>query len=460
MPGVPSGRACDACRQQKKKVKLSDSIDCTGHGQQRYKFVFQNQTPGLKAVHRPVQKSKAKPQENGRPQEDTGPQEKGVILRPARNPSNALSSLTSAFVHSIGHDVDIKFQLVWNFGGYLAGIPRRLGRSAALDAATGALVSAHAGFCTGDIASHSIAWREYSRALSVLRHDLNDKIKARSSESLCAVMVLSIVQFLIDPGSGDLVGHTEGAAQIVKSRGFIAPNDEFEKLLILTLRGPVVFDALLTDRIHFSSREWKTLNDQGPKTQVHPDGQWFECVAAVPDLIQRSRAAIKLHKPPSLHLLSLELETRSLLDDCKPLIMTFRERLEKYDPSSTPTAIRDHIHANHLRVLGLALGTGIILNCVLGALEGTSDYLGEESSAWSEEIVQLSQVARKYLPLGAMAMVICLRFAWVGAADTVAKEGVKALLYDYELACMGTTSDEGNCGDLNQDLRRFTLQDA
>lgn len=117
-----------------------------------------------------------------------------MIVHPARNPSNGLSSLTSAFVHSIGQDVDIKFQLVWNFGHYLTGIPRRLGRSAALDAATSALVTAHAGFCTGDLASNPTVWGKYSRALTVLRNDLNDVTKARSSESLCAVMVLSIVQ--------------------------------------------------------------------------------------------------------------------------------------------------------------------------------------------------------------------------------------------------------------------------
>ncbi|KAL9031291.1 MAG: hypothetical protein Q9196_000673 [Gyalolechia fulgens] len=402
-------------------------------------------TPDRKVARRPAPRLKAKAQRES------------VIVQPARTPSNGLSCLTAALVHSIGQDVDIKFQLVWNFGHYLAAIPRRLGRSAALDAATSALVSAHAGFCTGNLASNPTVWSKYSRALTVLRHDLNDVAKARSSESLCAVMVLSIVQCLVDPNSGQLAGHTEGAAQIMRSRGFVTPSDDFEKLLIYTLRGPVVFVALLGDRIRFSTREWKILNDQGPKAQVGPDEKWFECIAAVPDLIQRSQAVLKLHKPPSLHFLGSEFETRSLLDDCRLVITTLRKRLQKYDPSSTPAGLRTHLHAHYLRTLGVALGTGIVLNCVLSGLEGTSDGIHEESSAWSGEIVQLSQSAKKYRPLGAMAIVLCLRFAWMGAADADAKATVEALLYDYELTCIGSTSG-GPCADLMKDFRRFTLQ--
>lgn len=458
MPGVPSGRACDACRQQKKKCDLENfpcrrcrrlNIDCTGHGQQRFKFVPQHQTTGLDVAHRHASNSKSIRQE-----------ERSLILHPARNPSNGLTKLTSAFVHSLDQEVDIRFQLAWNFGFYLTDIPRRLGRSAALDAATNALVAAHSGFCAGDLASNPSVWGKYSQALTMLRHDLDDVTKARSSESLCAVMLLSVVQLLIDPGSGNLVGHTEGAATIMKSRGFVTPDDDFEKLLTLTLRGPVVFEALLTDKIRYSSHEWKLFNAQGPETQLHTEGQWFECIAVVPDLIQRCRAAVKLHEPPSLHLLSLELETRSLLDRCTSIITVLRERLEKYDPELMPAILRNNLHAHYLRSLGLAFGTGIILNCIIGGLEGTSDCVPEESSTWSEEIVQLSEKAKKYRPLGAMAMILCLRFACLGAAEAAAQERVKALLYDYELACIGITSVESKCGDLTHDFRRFTLQDT
>ncbi|KAL8753175.1 MAG: hypothetical protein Q9184_005495 [Pyrenodesmia sp. 2 TL-2023] len=411
----------------------------------RYKF--KNQTLDLELVHRPAPKSGPQPNRQD------------VIEQPSGALSNGLSSLSSAFVHCLSQKVDIRFQLLWNFGDYLTSIPCRLGVSAALDAAVDALVAAHSAFCVGNLVSNPVVWRKYSRALSVLRHDLDDVVKARSAESLCAVMLNSIVQLLLDPSSDELISHTQGAARLMKSRGFVEPSDQFERNLMNTLRGPVVFDALLTDKIQFSSREWNSFIGKGLGPQDSPAAQWLNCIAAVPDLLQRSKAALKLCEPPSLHTLSLELETRSLLEKCTTSISTLRERLQAYDPISTPAELRDHLHALHLRSLGLALSTGILLNCVLSGLEGTSNEICEESSSWSDEIFHLSKLATKYRPLGAMAMGICLKFAWMGAASADARERVEALLIDYCLVCLGSTKGV-QYSDLMRMKRRFMLQDV
>ncbi|KAI4087340.1 MAG: hypothetical protein LQ344_006834 [Seirophora lacunosa] len=430
---------CSRCRRL--------SIDCVGHGQQRY--TFKNQTSELVVARRPVLKPKPTCKHPT------------WIVQPNRTPCNGLSSLTSAFIHSIGQDVDIKFQLTWNFGGFLASIPRRLGTSAALDAASDVLVAAHTSYCGRGNAVDPYVLTKYSQALSVLRHDLNDVVKARSSESLCAVLVLAIAQLLIDPIKAYAISHIEGAARIMKGRGFAKAKDKFEEMLLGTLRGPVVFESLLADKIHFCSEDWKLINAQGPETAELPEGQWFSCIAAVPDLLQRSRAAIRLHGIPSLHLLGYELEARSLLDVCTSVITTLRQRLHDYDPSNQPAELRNHLHAHYLRSLALALGTGIILNCVLSGLEGTrDDWLSEESSLWSQEIVLLALRAAQYRPLGAMALELCLRFAWMGAASAEAKEGIVALLAEYDEACMGgLTTDIHGCTDLTRTLKRFTLQD-
>ncbi|KAL9601232.1 MAG: hypothetical protein Q9219_002637 [cf. Caloplaca sp. 3 TL-2023] len=340
-----------------------------------------------------------------------------------RNLCSAISHLTSALIHRISQDVDVKYQLLWNFGGYLAGIPRRLGHSACLDAAADALVSSHTGLCAGALKAGSTAWAKYSRALSVLRHDLNDVAKARSSESLCAVMVLSIVQLLMDPNSGFYASHTTGAARIMKSRG----------------------------------REWSIINEQGRKPQTDPDGRWFNCLAAVPDLIQRCQSAIRLHRPPSSYLLSLEFETRGLLHDCEQIITVLRGRLQKLDTGSIPSGVNSHLHALYLKSLGLALGTGIILHLMLSGLEGMPHHVSEESSLWSEEIVRLSRLAVKYQPLGAMAMTLCLQFAWLGAPNADAKVNVETLLCEYNGACLG---DPWIDHSLQKSLGRFTFQDV
>ena len=103
--------------------------------------------------------------------------------------------LASAFIGRIDPTIEIRYQLLWNFGGYLGDIPRRLGTNQALDAASDALVTAHTNFCSnGYFIPQSDVITKYSEALNALRDTLDDPDKAHSSETLCAIMVLMIVQ--------------------------------------------------------------------------------------------------------------------------------------------------------------------------------------------------------------------------------------------------------------------------
>ena len=117
-----------------------------------------------------------------------------VVTRPPRSLSNPITRLTGAFIERIDPFVDIRFQLLWNFGDYLADIPCRLGISGALDAAADALVTAHTRFCVGHLDPNSTLLAKHSRALNILRQDLSDPVKARSSETLCSIMLLMIYQ--------------------------------------------------------------------------------------------------------------------------------------------------------------------------------------------------------------------------------------------------------------------------
>lgn len=111
-----------------------------------------------------------------------------------------MTQLASAFVGKIDPTADIRYQLVWNFGAYLADIPRRLGTNPALDAASDALVAAHTNFCSNGHGVPDYAFlAKYSRALNVLRDELDDPDKAHSSETLCAIMLLMIIQVCKEP---------------------------------------------------------------------------------------------------------------------------------------------------------------------------------------------------------------------------------------------------------------------
>ena len=116
------------------------------------------------------------------------------MLSPPKGPSNDLTRLTSAFVSNIDSSIDIKIQLPWNFGPFLEEVPKRLGSNMALDAASETLVAAYSRFCTGNIGPDNTVLLKYQRTLSALRHCLTDPVKAHSSESLCAIMILLMIQ--------------------------------------------------------------------------------------------------------------------------------------------------------------------------------------------------------------------------------------------------------------------------
>lgn len=101
--------------------------------------------------------------------------------------------LAHAFVKAIKISADLRYNLLWAYGGFLEDIPRRLGTNEALDTSVAALVTAHTHFSIHKSVSVE-ALTKYSQALSKLRIYLNDSIKARTPETLCAVMILLICQ--------------------------------------------------------------------------------------------------------------------------------------------------------------------------------------------------------------------------------------------------------------------------
>lgn len=158
-------------------------ITCSGYGQMNYKF----QDEGRKFLCR----DKRVPKGNIEPTPDR------TALTPHlhHTPVNSTTKLSSAFIGSVSLTIDIKYSLLGNFGIYLVEVPRRLGINPALDAASDSLVAAHANLCSNGrfVPQHGVMLK-YSKALSALRDALNDPDTAQTPETLCAIMILMIVQ--------------------------------------------------------------------------------------------------------------------------------------------------------------------------------------------------------------------------------------------------------------------------
>lgn len=136
-------------------------------------------------------------------------------------------------------------------------IPKRLGRSKALDAAVAALLSAHSNYVGHQKSASPEALSRYSHAIRTLRLCLDNRSQACTAETLCTVTLLllcqvsnrhsksrytmlTFVQGFLGVHEGLRTSHCEGAVQIMKARGFYDRNDEFERKLLLALREAVV----------------------------------------------------------------------------------------------------------------------------------------------------------------------------------------------------------------------------
>ncbi|KAI9769602.1 MAG: hypothetical protein M1835_006672 [Candelina submexicana] len=385
---------------------------------------------------------------------------KPLVMQIPRNPSNAMTTLVSAMVSKVDPTIDIRYQLVWNFGGYLVDVPRHLGVNPALDTASDALVSAHTSYCSSGPAhpGHEL-WAKYSHALNALREALNDPSTAQSAETLCAIMLLMITQVLTNPTQGVTASHPKGAALVLKSRGSFGPRNDFEKTLLATLRGPVVLEALISDNIQFTQQEWKSLIGDGLDAR-NVDAGWFIYLACLPDLMRRCRRALRYSSTNAgTGLPELVSETVLLLEKCRTNIAALRHRLSVFEDNASPSEMTSRLHAHRVRMLSMALFTGIILSCVLTSSSGEPLRLRSESSQWSHEILELAKVAAKYLPLGTMAIVLCLYAAWISAASDDLRKEIEGWIIHYEKACLGSPAAADLTANLEKLERRFTFRD-
>lgn len=199
MPGVPSGRGCDGCRKQKKKVRPQSlthrrpaptltppqcdqakpscarctrlSIPCVGGGKQRYKFKVQVlEQQGSTAL---VAK------------------ETCVQVNPlALVPRNRTGTIAAVFISKL-QVTDVRYDINC-YGTFLQRLPERLGKSKALDASVDA-------FSTALTTLHSDgnelrALSKYGGALNALRDSLDDPSQSTTIDTMCAIYLIMVVQ--------------------------------------------------------------------------------------------------------------------------------------------------------------------------------------------------------------------------------------------------------------------------
>ncbi|KAK8131876.1 transcriptional regulator family: Fungal Specific TF [Apiospora kogelbergensis] len=201
MPGVPHGRACDACRRQKKKCDCSTptcsrclrlGLECKGSGERRYLFKDQKcarRRPGPQTTD----KVAGAPASSAfLPSSSTHPPAGVSIVSTVPCDENQL--LVGALLSTIAPSTNIRFNLAQTYGPFLDFVPQRLGTHVALDTATQALICAHRNVCLGLKATvESLTW--YSKAVRALRTTMEDPGIASGSNTVCTALILIMCQW-------------------------------------------------------------------------------------------------------------------------------------------------------------------------------------------------------------------------------------------------------------------------
>ncbi|KAL3449866.1 hypothetical protein BJX65DRAFT_32321 [Aspergillus insuetus] len=423
MPGVPSGRGCDNCRKSKKKcdeVKpictrcARRGLECIGAGEKRYKFMEDGPT----ALAR-----KRSPNRNSKPAAENKPP---FLVKTA--PSNHTTLLGQALGDAI-FTKDLRYNLLWAYGGYLLAVPSRLGVNEALDMAVDALVTAHRTFSSRkEITVTSLT--KYSRALTALRSCLDNPKTASSSETLCAVSLLLVIQHIHGYQDMKWTGHAEGAAKVLKARKSCKPRDHFERILLLSLRGPVLFEGLFNPNIQFSADEWKELVENELDTGT-PEGTMLAYLARIPNILNRVRTNTNGH----VGLLELQAEMKELYTKTRAICTDFAAELAAIEAnkSTTPSKLPPMIlHAHVQRMYGLCITITLYMNYALVAVRTVDHSLATDATFLAFEMLNIAEKAAKYRPFGAAYVTIGLLAALMTVNNEALKTLLKASIIDYQ----------------------------
>ncbi|GFF24757.1 uncharacterized transcriptional regulatory protein C1327.01c [Aspergillus udagawae] len=445
MPGIPSGKACEACRKQKKKCDekqptcgrcLRLKIPCVGSGQQRFKFQEEKRfTEQVRREHNSVALSTASKSNisssNGTPLPPSG----GQFLFIHAKPSNSTTRLAEAFTQAIKRSTDIRYNLEWSFGIFLEEVPRRLGTNDALDRAVDAVTSAHTDFCNRQPGSVQ-ALTKYSAALRTLRVYLDDPVHAQETNTIAAVMILLICQTILgQTTTQQWSGHCEGATQILKARKNFGPRNEFEAKIYMSLRGSVLFEGLFNHRIQLSEEEWDSLivNEYDRR---NPEGRLLQTLSRAPGLMRRARIFLRTASDPT----GVQDELWTLYQACKLDLDKLKQGSIHKDlsiaealPRGSHRAWLERLLTVHYdRIYGIGLVIALFFNCMLQALGTHSDAVQADAYYFTEEILMLAEISEDLRPMGSGYLIICLTTAWAASRDIEQRGRVLTWLCDYQ----------------------------
>ena len=236
----------------------------------------------------------------------------------------------------------------------------------------------------------------------------------------------------------------------------VAPKDDFERQVLMTLRGPLLFEGLLNDKIDLTPEEWSMLIDTTYTGSKHEDNM-MSTIGRLRTLLQRARRN-RATKAQSHDVVD---ELWHCHDVLKGVVAGQKERLLGYEALFVDDAtkpVEGIVHAALQAAYGIGMVVAIVGNTILRALDPEDTLLIVESTQMAVDTLALADAASRYRPLGSGYIALCLGAAWVGVIDEDLKAKLEAKWMEWGPDFIGGL-DKVPIREMNWTQRQLLLLD-
>ncbi|RMZ89894.1 hypothetical protein DV736_g2881, partial [Chaetothyriales sp. CBS 134916] len=222
-------------------------------------------------------------------------------------------------------------------------------------------------------------------------------------------------------------------ASILQARGYFHTDNEFEQKILLSLRGPVLLEALWNDKIQFTQDEWLNLVESKADASTLVD-RMMKCCAQMPDLLRRGRLALQQQRAELLT--SLIQQARQQYEMLLFITNAYKQKYNTFKANPallTPPGltVERMAHTYH-RIYGLSLGLCLISSSIAQGLDVAKGLdLQAEALLLCGQVMLLAEEGTIYRPLGSDHMLICLLAGWSATIDCAVRARLLQLYRVY-----------------------------
>ncbi|KAI7255906.1 hypothetical protein KC343_g1971 [Hortaea werneckii] len=245
-------------------------------------------------------------------------------------------------------------------------------------------------------------------------------------------MVLLICQNFIGVPAGQWTGHCEGAAHMLRARGFRKPLDRFESKLLMSARGSLV-EGIFNPAIRFTDDEWRRIVDLDVSYQSEAvEGKVLRHLASIPKLARQIKEL-----PAERHFVIMQAHSHlaaidSLLKKTRSQLLRCEADEEGLHGLASPM-----IHAAAMRAYGFCLAGALIMHRMICCLDTNNATSALESAVLVDESLRLAEEANTYHPFASAHIHFVLAAAYMNAATDYQRTAIKIAISVYQIDCSG-----------------------